>query len=207
MFGDPAISPKRWKEGSLVNYGTFKNGLNFRKGEFGATIRYLGVGDFKARSKIGDVKSLSKISLNSDPAENYLLNNGDIVFVRSNGNQALVGRCLSVYPDDEKVTYSGFCIRYRIDRDSISPDYLTSLFRTSSMRAMMLQGGQGANIQNINQQMLSSLKIPIPPSHLQAEFDATIEKHEALMSKNRKSLADTDSLFGSLCQKSFSGDI
>lgn len=50
MFGDPVRNDKRWNIDSLSTYGSFKNGLNFGKGESGVRVRYLGVGDFKSKS-------------------------------------------------------------------------------------------------------------------------------------------------------------
>src|SRR5699024_3406282 len=52
MFGDPVSNPKGWEIDSLNNYGSYKNGLNFGKGESGVKVLYIGVGDFKKLSKI-----------------------------------------------------------------------------------------------------------------------------------------------------------
>ncbi|MCB0494482.1 MAG: restriction endonuclease subunit S, partial [Cyclobacteriaceae bacterium] len=106
MFGDPVRNEKGWKVGSLDSYGSFKNGLNFGKGESGVTVRYLGVGDFKSKAALDDFDSLGFIELNELPAADYFLHDGDLLFVRSNGNRELVGRCMAVYPGRERATYS-----------------------------------------------------------------------------------------------------
>ena len=155
MFGDPVSNPKGWEVGSLNNYGSYKNGLNFGKGESGNQVLYIGVGDFKQLSKIDDVSKLSTIDLDELPSADYFIKNGDLLFVRSNGNKELVGRCIAVYPDEKLVTYSGFCIRYRIERSELTSAYLVHLFRAKSFKQTIFDGGQGANIQNINQQLLS----------------------------------------------------
>ena len=162
MFGDPVRNERGWKIGSLGSYGSFKNGLNFGKGESGVTVRYLGVGDFKSKAALDDFDSLGFIELNELPAEDYFLHDSDLLFVRSNGNRELVGRCMAVYPGKERATYSGFCIRYRITDASLLAIYVAHLFRSAAFRRVLLQGGQGANIQNINQLILSGLPIPVP---------------------------------------------
>ena len=205
MFGDPVRNEKRWKVGSLSSYGSFKNGLNFGKGESGATVRYLGVGDFKSKAALNDFDTLGFIELNELPAADYFLRDGDLLFVRSNGNRELVGRCMAVYPGKERATYSGFCIRYRITDASLLAIYVAHLFRSAAFRRVLFQGGQGANIQNINQQILSGLPIPIPDEGLQSQFVATVEQVETLKSHYQQSLTDLEALYGALSQQAFKG--
>jgi type I restriction enzyme S subunit len=203
MFGDPVTNPKGWTSTSLLSHGAFKNGLNYGKEDSGTSIRCLGVGDFKAFTSIGDVSSLSTIELNRLPADDYFLEDGDLVFVRSNGNKALVGRSVTVYPQDEKVTFSGFCIRYRCTDNMVEPEYLNFMFRTPSMKQAMLSGGQGANIQNINQKRLSEIHIPIPPKELQMKFVDIVRTFKNIQTKNNSSFSEFNTLFGSISQKAF----
>ncbi|MGL4861014.1 MAG: restriction endonuclease subunit S [Enterobacteriaceae bacterium] len=81
MFGDPVTNPKGWSIDYLPNLGTFKNGLNYGKEEAGTDIPCLGVGDFKSLDRIEGVCTLSNIQLNAAPAKDYLLQDGDLVFV------------------------------------------------------------------------------------------------------------------------------
>lgn len=207
MFGDPVRNEKGWRIGSLNSYGSFKNGLNFGKGEIGVTVRYLGVGDFKSKAALDDFDTLGFIELNELPAADYFLRDGDLLFVRSNGNRELVGRCMAVYPGKERATYSGFCIRYRITDASLLAIYVAHLFRSAAFRRVLFQGGQGANIQNINQQILSDLPIPIPDEGLQHQFVATVEQVEALKSRYQQSLTDLKALYGALSQQAFKGEL
>ncbi|WP_159378794.1 restriction endonuclease subunit S [Mixta calida] len=203
MFGDPVENPKGWVIDSLFKYGAFRNGMNFSKGESGATLKCLGVGDFKSLATITCMDNIGEIKLNTLPSDDYLLKDGDIVFVRSNGNKALVGRCLTIYPGKGKVTFSGFCIRYRIENPSLLPEYLNFLFRTPSMKQQMLSGGQGANIQNISQGTLSALRIPVPPLEKQLAFSKVVSFHWALMEKLDINTAKTEDMFDSISQQYF----
>jgi type I restriction enzyme S subunit len=207
MFGDPVRNEKGWEINSLSKFGSLKNGLNYTKSESGVDVRCLGVGDFKELSKLTNTASLQVLNLTSEPNNEYFLKDGDLVFVRSNGNRELMGRCLLVFPKSEKVTFSGFCIRYRIERNGLNPIFISHLFRVPIFRASMLQGGKGANIQNISQQTLEKLKIIVPPRELQTQFAQIVEKTEALKSQYQQSLQELENLYGSLSQKAFRGEL
>jgi type I restriction enzyme, S subunit len=187
MFGDPIGNPNGWSLDSLTNHGTLKNGLNFNRDEQGYQIKTLGVGDFKSFWKIDGSNNLSSINLSTYPSEDFFLRNEDLVFVRSNGNKDLIGRCVVVYPGDEKITFSGFCIRYRVKSNQINPIYLAHLFRNETFKRTMLQNGRGANIQNISQQLLDSLKIPVPDVDIQNQFAIKVEKITSTWDKFKSS--------------------
>ena len=168
MFGDPIINPKNWQTKRLESMGELKNGVNFKSVDNGYEVKCLSVRDFKDKYSIDDMSQIGTVSLNGRPNASQMLKSGDIVFVRSNGNKALVGRCLAVFPKDEKLTFSGFCIRFRIESNDINLDYFLNCMKSDSMRKAMI--GRGANIQNLSQAILSKLSIPIPPLSLQQEF-------------------------------------
>ncbi len=201
MFGDPVENPMGWCVKSLLSMGKCKNGMNFHNDEKGITINCLGVSDFKDNSVISEIDQLPKISLNEMPSEEYLLKDDDIVFVRSNGNKALVGRSVSVYPGKTPTTFSGFCIRYRKEDDSITITYLLRVLKSESMRKMMV--GRGANIQNLNQQILGKINVPVPPMDLQIQFSNFMYQIDKSKVVVQKALDETQMLFDSLIQKYF----
>ncbi len=201
MFGDPVLNEKGWKTKLLLDMGTCKNGMNFHYDDSGVEINCLGVGDFKDYSVIENTDSLPIISLNEMPSEEYLLKDEDIVFVRSNGNKALVGRSVAVYPGDVKTTFSGFCIRYRKHDLEITIPYLLRVLKADSIRLKM--AGRGANIQNLNQQILSTLVIPVPPVELQNQFSDFVRQVDKSKVAVQKALDETQLLFDSLMQEYF----
>lgn len=201
LFGDPVSNPLKWDMKSLLKMGYCKNGMNFHTGDSGIEVHCLGVGDFKDYAIIDRTENLPMISLKEMPSNENTLQDGDIVFVRSNGNKALVGRCVIVYPHNILTTYSGFCIRYRLTGDEVIGIYLLQVLKTDSMRKKM--AGRGANIQNLNQQILASLNIPLPPIELQnqfADFVAHVDKSKLAV---QKSLDELETLKKSLMQEYF----
>ena len=199
MFGDPVENPRGWETKGLLELGKCKNGMNFSAGESGVNVHCLGVGDFKDYSEICDTSALPKISLNKMPPKEVMLQDGDIVFVRSNGNKMLVGRCLVIFPGDIPTTYSGFCIRFRKQSQCVDTTYLVQLLKADSTRSKM--AGRGANIQNLNQQILGALQIPIPPIELQQEFEDFIRQSDKSKFELKQAIADVDSLARALLQQ------
>ena len=130
----------------------------------------------------------------------YYLQDGDLVFVRSNGSKELVGRSVLVHPR-VLTTFSGFCIRFRLSTDSINHLFLLQFLKMSNTRKNM--AGRGANIQNLNQQILSNLDIPVPPISLQNDFAAFVQQIDKSKFAVQKSLEKAETLYKSLMQEYF----
>ena len=173
MFGDNPTKNEKWKVEKLGNLGLCKNGMNFSYEDNGFEINCLGVGDFKDNAVITNCEDLPVISLNEKPSEEYLLQDNDIVFVRSNGNKELVGRSVLIHPT-VLTTFSGFCIRFRLSTNAINHLFLLQFLKMPNTRKNM--AGRGANIQNLNQQILSNLDIPVPQIELQNDFAAFVQQ-------------------------------
>ena len=201
MFGDPVLNEKGWRRKPLLDMGNCKNGMNFHYDDCGVEINCLGVGDFKDLSIIDNTEQLPTVSLKEMPSEEYLLKDDDVVFVRSNGNKTLVGRSVAVYPGEVATTFSGFCIRYRKYDEEIRIPYLLRVLKTDSIRRKMT--GRGANIQNLNQQILSNLLIPVPPIELQNQFAGFVNQVNKSKVEIQQALEKTQLLFDSLMQQYF----
>ena len=202
MFGNVAINDKSWDIIPMGQLGDFKNGLNYNKGEKGKTLKIIGVGDFQNLKTLTLFDNIPSIEVESISQE-YLLQNEDIVFVRSNGNKNLVGRCLEVYPNKEEVTFSGFCIRFRKSTDIVNK-YLVALLTDTGFKKVHILKSNGIGIQNINQKLLSNLPIPVPPIDLQKHFAMQIEALNQQKELICLQLADAEQLMAERMQYYFS---
>lgn len=207
MFGDSVANTKGWEVKDLGELGYFKNGMNYRQSDSGYPIKFLGVGEFKYGNCINTSAILPVLELQEEPNEEYLLKTGDVVFVRSNGSKELVGRSVLIRELEEATTYSGFCIRYRNQCPDVLPDFLIHLFSDESFKQMLKKDSRGANINNLNQQMLSSLKIIMPPIELQSEFAQFVQQVDKLKFKMEQSLIELENNFNSLMQRVFKGEL
>ena len=173
----------------------FKNGLNYNASDFGTEVKFLGVGDFQNYLVLNDESMFSNIITDTEIEDDYYLKNGDIIFVRSNGSKELVGRAIMVDNIDFKVTYSGFCIRLRNkEPKKINSKFLLYFFRSDYFKNELQRLSQGSNISNINQDLLSHIKIPLVDIRFQESvvdfldkkctaIDTVIEQKQSLIEK------------------------
>lgn len=186
-----SIISSEWEQYCLGELGENKNGLNFHREEKGIKIRILGVGDFGNLSVLREVSALSEISLAFMLDNELLLKNGDIVFVRSNGSRELVGRNLLVYPQNEKVTFSGFCIRYRLRSDKIATaEYINLVLDNGVLKRKLQSENQGSNISNLNQNIIDNLQISIPCKDEQQKIAAILTTQDKVIELKEKHLAE-----------------
>ncbi len=140
----------------------FRNGINYTKDSTGERIKIVGVKDFQDNF-YAPTEDLDYVIADGKINENDLLRENNIVFVRSNGNQNLIGRCLLIGKVEERITHSGFTIRLILKTKELDPVFLTHLLKLDAFRQRMIEGGTGANIKSLNQGTLSNLIIPVPP--------------------------------------------
>ncbi|EHA1081414.1 TPA: restriction endonuclease subunit S [Photobacterium damselae] len=142
----------------LGDIADFRNGLNFSKESHGQGCPLIGVGDFKDNfsPKWNELEEINPEGVTK--VEDYL-KEGDLLFVRSNGNKALVGRSMYVNKDIKSL-YSGFCIRARLKTDDVSPLFLAYFTKTKFFRDA-ISFVAGTNINNLNQGILSEVRIPV----------------------------------------------
>ncbi len=198
MFGDPVENDKGWDVKKLGDIAAFKNGLNFGKAEKGITYKFLGVSDFQDNTFVCSDR-LGTIELSQPLSEEYLLEEGDIVFVRSNGSKELVGRNVLMHIS-EPTTYSGFCIRCRLTVEGWDPVFLSFLLKTSSMRPLITNSGRGCNISNLNQKILGALPVIDVSFEKQQEFSSLISRIERLKAGVSNAIADLETLLASRMQ-------
>lgn len=173
IFADPA---DHWTSTTLGKIADFKNGLNFTRSSKGETIKIVGVADFKDNLKV-PTSNLSSVQIEGTLSDAYLLREGDIITVRSNGNKQLIGRCLLAGPVGERTSHSGFTIRIRLTSPDIFPLFLLKHLRSGVTRKLLIDSGGGANISSLNQQALTSLPIAFPGLDEQSEI---VEKIAAI---------------------------
>ena len=174
-------------EGVTAHLGYFanmKNGLNFNMATDGKTLKFLGVGDFKDYYVLDSEEMFSDILIDTEIDSDYMIQSGDIVFVRSNGSKELVGRAVMVENVTFPLSYSGFCIRLRnLRTDILNSKYLLYFFRSPYFRKQLEKYSQGSNITNINQVILSQIPIIIPPVEVPLKALRKVEKMLAAIDK------------------------
>lgn len=201
-----------WQQKLLGDIATFRNGINFTKSSTGEAVKIVGVKDFQ-QNFFAPLDSLETVIPDGTLPEHDYLQTGDVLFVRSNGNKELIGRSLLIGGVQEKITFSGFTIRGRLnDTNFLLPEYLCHFLKSSKARRAMIEGGNGVNIKSLNQTTLSSLLIAFPV--LQAEQQTVVDNLNELGNETQRleaiyqqKLAALDELKKSILHQAFSGQL
>lgn len=180
--------PDGWKQCSLGELGTFKNGINKSKGDFGYGYPFINLLDIFGKNII-DNPSLNLVNASIKELKMYDLKEKDILFVRSSVKPEGVGSTCVLNNNLPKTVYSGFIIRFRLnEKEHFNKTFLRYCFYAGYFRKSLIRKSSISANTNINQQSLCKLQLLVPPlleQHAIAEtlqtWDTAIEKTEALI--------------------------
>ena len=175
-----------WKKVKIKDIAILDNGINFNKSAYASGIKIIGVSDFKDRFS-PDFSTLQEVKEEIVRIEDYL-QPGDILFVRSNGNRDLVGRCMLI---DKNIlsTFSGFCIWLRInDKNTYNPYFFTYHFKAPLFRKSIAGSAIGANIQNLSQNRLGNYELNIPEYFIQCRIAEILFRYDSLIENYQKQI-------------------
>lgn len=176
-----------WDTVKLGDIASFSNGINFDKTAYSHGVKLIGVSGFGNRF-FPDTANLQEVK-KEVVRDSDLLKEGDIVFVRSNGNKELVGRCMLINHITQPITFSGFVIRGRIlDTEKYDPVFFTYHFKDIAFRRAMSGTAVGANIQNLSQGRLSAYVAEIPDIDTQHKIANYLSTYDALIENNQKQI-------------------
>lgn len=199
------IIPNTWNNVFLSETMEFKNGLNYGKNDTGKKIKILGVGNFKNKFLI-DPKDLDEIQSDYFNKE-YLLKNGDLVFVRSNGNKELIGRVIFCEDIKEDITYSGFTIRGRLNSNKFIDKYCAYYCSSNLVKRQYMINGGGTNISNLNQQILSNIQIIKPSIDEQKRIIKIINAWDKSITLKEKLISEKERQKQGLCERLLTGKV
>jgi type I restriction enzyme S subunit len=207
VFANPGDG---WEVKTLGEIATFRNGINFTKGSKGETIKIVGVKDFQKSFWI-PFENLESVTVDGKLSEIDVLQDDDILAVRSNGNPELIGRTILAGKVSEKTSHSGFTIRIRLNSKDIFSQYLCHYMKSQTARKQLVESGTGINIKSLNQGALSSLVIPIPTFSEQktivSKLESLLDESQKLENIYRQKINDLDELKKSILQKAFNGEL
>ncbi|OGH38561.1 MAG: hypothetical protein A2905_03940 [Candidatus Levybacteria bacterium RIFCSPLOWO2_01_FULL_36_10] len=153
-----------------------------------------------------DLKYLSNEVRNED----YLVKNGDILIVRSNGSRDLVGKNALVEGIKNNVAYASYLIK--ITPLIVLPMYVWILLNSQLARKQLFdQAKSAAGINNINTKELASLTTPLPPLKEQEEIVLRVRHllsiSDEVESQVEKAGDKADKLTQSILAKAFRGEL
>jgi type I restriction enzyme S subunit len=108
----------------------------------------------------------------SDEIKKYILQEGDVLIVRTNGNPDYVGRS-AVYQgsDFQQCLFASYLIRLRPYADALLPKFLHEMLESEKVKKeIRKQVKSSAGNYNLNTQGIRGLQIPIPSTKLQIDL-------------------------------------
>lgn len=192
----------KWPTKRLGDLAEFRNGVNYNKNSFGEGMKVVGVSDFQDYTK-PRYDELEQINPEGIVTERNILRDGDIVFVRSNGNRELIGRSLFIEQPQEEVTHSAFTIRLRFISREAHPKFYAYCFRTPVIRHGLTAQGGGTNINNLNQDILNALEVPLPPLPVQRRIAGILSAYDDLIENNQRRIKILEQMARSLYREWF----
>jgi type I restriction enzyme S subunit len=159
-------------------------------------------------------ENLKYCDLPADERRRLLLEDGDLLFVRTNGSRDLVGRCaIFTRPDDQAAfAYASYLIRVRLNRSRVMPKYLAFFLNSTKGREELGKRRRTSAGQfNINSENLRTIPVPIPSIDEQARILAQLEEREQFAVKLTGTLQEARNeeqfLRESILRKAFAGEL
>lgn len=133
------------------------------------------------------------IFINKDRVQDFqYIKSGDIVICTSSGSKELVGKAAQA-TKDMVITFGAFCKIVRPQK-GIVPNYLKHYFTSSIYRHTISQLSSGININNLRNEHIDGLQIPLPPLPVQRRIADVLDRVSALIEKRKAQINKLDLL-------------
>jgi type I restriction enzyme S subunit len=207
MFGDPVENDRLWPRhdaGSLcekLQIGPFGSLLHQRDYVQGGipTINPMHIIDGKIRPGLDQTVSQA----DADRLHLYSLQAGDIVM----GRRGEMGRCAIVRAEQEGFLCGSGSLFLRTNRRRILPGFLAAVIGSRRGRDWFERSALGQTMPNLNSDIVSSFTIGVPPMDLQERFLSYTESIKHQGSTAVSQAEELDTLFASLQQRAFRGEL
>ena len=135
---------------------------------------------------------------------NYRIFPGDVIITI----MGTIGRS-AVIPDDIPLAINTkHLAAITVNHDLVNPHFLSySIHSSPFIIDQFSRKNRGAIMNGLNLGLIKETKINKPPINLQNQFGSIILKVESIKTKQAHSLAELESLFGSLSQRAFKGEL
>ena len=201
--------PESWE---LVNFATVRENL-----QYGTSIRctydvserpVLRIPNIEPQRVTAD--DLKYCTLTGNDAAKYQLEDGDLVFIRTNGVLDRLGSCAVYNGYPAKALFASYLIRARVKPDYVVPHFAASFFGsemgTSIVAGRAISASDGKF--NLNTAAIDSLLLPLPPTlSEQREIVAVLDVIDCKVDLHRRKRAVLEGLFKALLHKLMTGEI
>ena len=201
--------PESWK---LVNFASVRENL-----QYGTSVRctydvserpVLRIPNIEPQRVTAD--DLKYCTLTGNDAAKYQLEDGDLVFIRTNGVLDRLGSCAVYNGYPANALFASYLIRARVKPDYVVPHFAASFFGsemgTSIVAGRAISASDGKF--NLNTAAIDSLLLPLPPTlSEQREIVAVLDAIGRKIDLHRRKRAVLEELFKALLHKLMTGEV
>lgn len=189
------LLPESWlwvRLGSLlqnIKYGTAKKCAYDSPGT--AVLR---IPNINVEDGCIDVKNLKYTHLSEAELKELYLKPFDLLIIRSNGSESLVGRSAVVSETEEGLAYAGYLVRLRLFSEYAYSPYICHALNTLFVRKQIEQPLRTTSgVKNINSKEIANLLLPLPSFPEQRRIVAEIDKLMVLCDNLEKQIDSANS--------------
>ena len=201
--------PESWR---LVNFESVREKL-----QYGTSVRctydvsnrpVLRIPNIEPQRVTAD--DLKYCTLTGDDAARYQLEDGDLLFIRTNGVLDRLGSCAVYGGYPANALFASYLIRAKVKPDYVVPHYAAAFFGselgTSIVAGRAISASDGKF--NLNTAAIDSLLLPLPPTlSEQREIVSVLDAIDRKIDLNRKKRAVLEELFKALLNKLMTREI
>ena len=125
--------------------------------------RYVRITDISDNASLKD----ELVYLSAEDAEDFILNEGDILFARSG---ATVGKSYLYDKNDGRCCFAGYLIRYVPNKEKLNPKFLLYFTFSKSYTEWIKNVATQSTIQNVSANKYDNLILPLPTINEQQEI-------------------------------------
>jgi type I restriction enzyme, S subunit len=210
MFGDLVGNERAWPLGTVSSLvRNFESGKSLAEGEDATESPYrilkisaVTSGRFKAYESKPAPEGY-------EPPKSHFVRGGDLLFSRANTSE-LIGATAFVPDGTENLLMPDKLWRFAWNyENNPSPWFVHYLFRQRSVRDVIRRNASGTSgsMKNISQHKVLAIKVGIPPSRFQGEFEQKILTVEAALKNAESQALALDELFATLQARAFRGEL
>lgn len=200
MFGDPVTNPKGWDIKSLSEIAEYFNGLTYKPTDVSNEGTVI-LRSSNIQNSSLDLNDIVKVK--STIKDKLFVRENDILMCSRNGSARLVGKVALIPKLNEKMAFGAFMMIIRSHEYS---QYLYSYFQTNAFRASIVSGAT-TTINQITNNMLNRVLLPIPDQQTLSVFSKFCINLNEQKQKMQEQLEVQETLFKSLQQQAFSGQL
>ena len=208
MFGDPVTNPNKHKTDILANYvlKDFQNGLYKPASFYGSGTPILRIDGYRNGDIINE-SNFKRLELEPSEIEKYKLTKMDLVINRVNSPEYL-GKIALFMDDREDTVFESNMMRFSIRQELLNVYYLIFLFKQRYISNQIATKRKDAvNQSSINQQDVKSLILNVPNIKLQNKWAELYQSCNMQKKILTSQLNQQETLFQSLQQRAFNGEL